>query len=42
MMKNQQKIEKSRKICVECGCEIVEKVESLHHECERCVGKSEQ
>ncbi|WP_339251469.1 YhfH family protein [Sporosarcina sp. FSL W8-0480] len=30
---------KSAKTCVECGCEIVEQVESLLYECERCIGK---
>ncbi|MDN4608002.1 YhfH family protein [Sporosarcina sp. F6_3S_P_2] len=30
---------KSKKYCVECGCEIVEQVESLLYECERCIGK---
>ncbi|GKV56778.1 hypothetical protein NCCP2222_27250 [Sporosarcina sp. NCCP-2222] len=30
---------KTKKYCQECGCEIVEKVESLLYECERCIGK---
>ncbi|UOF89454.1 YhfH family protein [Fodinisporobacter ferrooxydans] len=31
-----------KKLCVECGKEIEEQVESLHHECERCVSKYEE
>ncbi|MFD1204855.1 MULTISPECIES: YhfH family protein [Sporosarcina] len=37
MMNNQQS--ESKKYCQECGCEIIEKVESLLYECERCIGK---
>ncbi|MGN7387209.1 protein YhfH [Sporosarcina sp. SAFN-015] len=33
---------KSKKYCQECGCEIVEKVESLLYECERCIGKHKE
>ncbi|WP_218922843.1 YhfH family protein [Bhargavaea cecembensis] len=40
-MTNINRKPKMKKICVECGCEIIEKVESPHHECERCIGKQE-
>ena len=33
---------KAKKYCQECGCEIVEKVESLLYECERCIGKHKE
>jgi hypothetical protein len=32
----------TKKICRECGCEIVEKVESSLYECERCIGWHEE
>ncbi|MCM3708921.1 YhfH family protein [Sporosarcina luteola] len=38
-MQKTNEMQKSKKICRECGCEIVEKVESLLYECERCIGK---
>ncbi|WP_235961129.1 YhfH family protein [Savagea serpentis] len=31
----------SEKICQQCGQPIREEIESLHTECERCVGKHE-
>ncbi|WP_438315846.1 protein YhfH [Sporosarcina sp. FA9] len=34
--------EQATKICRECGCEIIEKVESLLYECERCIGSHEE
>ncbi|BAQ10102.1 protein YhfH [Sporosarcina sp. FSL W7-1349] len=34
--------EYSKKICRECGCVIVEQVESYLYECERCIGTTEQ
>ena len=33
---------KPKKVCRECGCEIVEKVESSLYECERCIGSHEE
>lgn len=30
------------KECRECGCEFFEKQESIHYECEHCVGKYEE
>nr|WP_253724401.1 YhfH family protein [Sporosarcina sp. HYO08] len=33
---------RTNKICRECGCEIVEKVESALYECERCIGFYEE
>lgn len=32
----------STKFCRECGCEIIEQVESYLYECERCIGMNEQ
>lgn len=29
------------KECRECGCEFVEKQESIIYECERCIGRYE-
>lgn len=34
--------EQTTKICRECGCEIIEQVESLLYECERCIGSHEE
>lgn len=31
-----------RKICRECGCEIIEQIESPLFECERCMGSNEE
>ena len=31
-----------KKICRECGCEIIEVVESALYECERCIGTHEE
>ncbi|MCZ2257609.1 YhfH family protein [Sporosarcina sp. G11-34] len=31
-----------KKVCRECGCEIIEKVESPLYECERCIGSHEE
>lgn len=43
MMQKTKKMPKSpKKFCRECGCEIVEKVESLLYECERCIGKHKE
>ena len=39
MKKIKEMHKSSKKYCRECGCEIVEKVESLLYECERCIGK---
>ena len=39
-MKKQQELPK--KICRECGCEIIEQVESVLYECERCIGSHEE
>ncbi|WP_202617802.1 YhfH family protein [Bacillus dakarensis] len=33
---------KSRKECCECGSVFVEKQESIHYECERCIGRYEE
>lgn len=41
MQKNKKRKEMPKKICRECGCEIVEKVESPLFECERCIGLNE-
>lgn len=38
-MRNKKQM--SKKICRECGCEIIEKVESGLYECERCIGRHE-
>lgn len=40
-MQNDQN-ERFPKICTECGCEIVEQVESTLYECERCLGSKEE
>lgn len=42
MQTNKNKKEMPKKICRECGCEIVEKVESPLFECERCIGLNEE
>jgi ribosomal protein L37AE/L43A len=34
-------VQESKKICVECGEEIIERYESLHIECERCLNNEE-
>ncbi|MGG0669576.1 YhfH family protein [Lederbergia citrisecunda] len=39
MQKTKEIPKSAKKVCRECGCEIVEKVESLLYECERCIGK---
>ncbi|MBE1556652.1 protein YhfH [Sporosarcina limicola] len=42
MQTDNKKNELPKKICRECGCEIVEQVESLLFECERCIGLNEE
>nr|WP_253724410.1 YhfH family protein [Sporosarcina sp. HYO08] len=37
----QKEIQRVKKHCRECGCEIVEQVVSLLYECERCIGMNE-
>lgn len=37
----QKRKEQPKKICRECGCEIVEEVESCLYECDRCIGRHE-
>jgi predicted nucleic acid-binding Zn ribbon protein len=42
-MKSMTKMnEKPNKICRECGCEIIEQIESPLFECERCIGTNEE
>ncbi|MFC5604166.1 YhfH family protein [Sporosarcina koreensis] len=41
-MQKTKEAQRSKKYCRECGCEIVEKVESLLYECERCIGKHKE
>ncbi|MEK4093533.1 YhfH family protein [Viridibacillus sp. FSL R5-0477] len=36
------KQEVAKKHCRECGCVIVERVESTLYECERCIGINEE
>ena len=40
-MKNEN-TQKYPKLCLECGCEIVEQIESTLYECERCLGTKEE
>ncbi len=42
MQTNNNRKEMPRKICRECGCEIIEQVESPLFECERCMGSNEE
>lgn len=44
MMRGHEEImlQRESKICVECGSEIVETVESLLYECERCMNKGDE
>jgi hypothetical protein len=42
MQTDTNRSDKPKKICRECGCEIVEKVESPLYECERCIGLNEE
>ncbi|HEU4962822.1 MAG TPA: protein YhfH [Bacilli bacterium] len=35
-------LQRDTKICVECGSEIVETVESLLYECERCMNNGDE
>lgn len=39
MMTHQQ--QGTKKVCIECGGEFIEKVRSIHYECEHCIGKHE-
>lgn len=33
--------EGTKKECIDCGGEFIEKVRSIHYECEHCIGKHE-
>lgn len=37
-----KKRQREPKICCECGSEIQEKVESIHTQCERCIGRDDE
>lgn len=42
METNKQRRQMVEKVCRECGNKFTEKHESMHDECERCVGRHEQ
>ena len=42
MISIKKNTELPRKLCSVCGCEIIEQVESLLYECERCIGSHEE
>lgn len=43
MIKEQEQPKQmEKKVCQQCGCEIIEKVESLLYECERCIGEKDE
>lgn len=42
MIKISRAYQNIKKMCRECGTEIVEKHESALYECERCIGRHEE
>lgn len=42
IQQQEQSNQTEKKYCQQCGCEIIEKVESLLYECERCIGDKDE